>query len=100
MEVFLSPLAERKLEELLHYLERRWSQRVKNQFLEKFRASIALVKSYPESCRLLEGFPGVRKCVISKESSFFYRIHSEAIEIITVFDNRQDLDRVFNEHDF
>ncbi len=100
MEVYLSPLAEKKLQELLNYLQDRWSLRVRNKFLNKILASISLIRSYPESCQVIRDFPNVRKCVVSKEASFYYRIHANAIEIITIIDNRQDPNRIFEDSDF
>ncbi len=39
-------------------------------------------------------FGGIYKCVVTKQTTFFYRINfiKEEIEIITLFDTRQDPD--------
>jgi hypothetical protein len=40
---------------------------------------------------------GLYKCVVTKQSSFYYRIRNNEIEIITLFDNRQNQSKIFEE---
>jgi plasmid stabilization system protein ParE len=96
MDVFLSPLAITKLKDLVDYLEMAWGQKVKQRFLQRFEAKIEQLKQHPESCPKSKVYKGIYKCVLSKQTSFFYRINTElkAIEIITIFDNRQDPDTI------
>ncbi|TVR39825.1 MAG: type II toxin-antitoxin system RelE/ParE family toxin, partial [Cryomorphaceae bacterium] len=37
------------------------------------------------------------KCVVTKQTSFYYRIINDEIEIISISDNRQDPDRIEDE---
>lgn len=99
-EVYLSPIAERRVEELLEYLLEKWSLRVRNSFLDKLVKSFQRVSEHPESCPEIVEITGVRRCVISKEASFFYREHLNSIEIITIIDNRQDPNLILLEADF
>ena len=96
-EVFLSPLAERKLELLLEYLTEAWGANSKKKYLEKFKKAINQISTHPESCPKSLEMEGVYKCVVTKQSSFYYRIKNIEIEIITVFDNRQDQIKIFAE---
>lgn len=45
---------------------------------------------HPKSCPESEEFKGLHKCVVTKHNSLFYRITDDEIEVITLFDNRQD----------
>lgn len=92
MEVFLSELAESKLEELSHHLLENWSYKVKMDFLAKLAVRVEQISIQPESCPKSSEFGGIYKCVVTKQTSFFYRVdfRMEEIEIITLFDNRQD----------
>ena len=92
MEVYLSELAEQKLKELTTYLLKYWGQKVKTDFLAKFDGKINQISAYPESCPKSMEFGGIYKCVVTKQNTFFYRIDfkKEEIEIITLFDTRQD----------
>lgn len=97
MKVFLSPLAEKKALLLLEYLEDEWSKKVRDEFLSKLLDSFSLISNYPKSCVASKSFPNIYKCVVTKQCSFFYRIKSNEIEVITLFDNRQNPDTIQKE---
>ena len=96
MKVFLSEQAENKLLILNEYLLQNWGLKVKNDFVEKLTKKINQIFSNPESCPLSKEFAGLYKAVVSKQTTFYYRIHFDLreIEIITVFDTRQNPDKL------
>ena len=97
MKVFLSPIAERKIEMLLEFIETEWSKNAKDKFLGKFKKSIETVSNQPKSFPVSKTMKGLFKCVISKQTSFYYRIINNEIEIITLVDNRQNPSAVLKE---
>ncbi len=97
LRVFLSPLAERKLFVLLDYLTEEWGIVAKEKFLSKFKNAINQVSIHPKSCPESHEMNGIFRCVVTPQSSFYYRIKNDEIEIITLFDNRQDQQKVFEE---
>lgn len=96
MEVFLSELAESKLKKLTRRLLENWSYKVKMDFLTKLANKIEQISIHPESCPKSNEFGGIYKCVVTKQTTFFYRINfkTEEIEIITLFDTRQDSKKI------
>ena len=99
MKVFLSPLAEYKLTKLLHYLEEEWGRPPKDKFLEKLEQKFSQISSHPESNPKTENFDGILWCVVSPQSSIYYRVLEEAkeIEVITITDNRQNPENIIKE---
>jgi plasmid stabilization system protein ParE len=97
MKVFLSPLAVKKIQLLLEYLEQNWSTRSKEVFLSKLLKMFDQISRQPESCIKSTEFPNLYKCILTKQTAFFYRINSGEIEIITLIDNRQDPDKIEKE---
>ena len=97
LKVYLSPLAEKKLSLLLEYIEHKWAKKERDEFLERILNSFKRVAIHPESSPKSQTFPNLFKCVVSKQTSFFYRFNSDDLEIITVFDNRQDPDKIESE---
>ena len=91
MKIFLSILAEAKIEDLLIFLETNWNTKVKNDFLEKLNLKMSQVSQLPHSCQQSKHFPGLYKCFVTKQTSFYYRVNMkrEEIEVVTFFDNRQ-----------
>lgn len=86
--VVLSKRASKKLAKLLEYLETEWSLKVRDNFLSKFKKLIMQIQKYPESCTISNSVKGLRKLVITKQTSLFYKFDDNHIKIITIFDNR------------
>ncbi|MDH5476363.1 MAG: type II toxin-antitoxin system RelE/ParE family toxin [Cyclobacteriaceae bacterium] len=89
-KVVFSPTATRKLLVLLEYLENKWSEKVKKEFIEKLDKSILRITDFPKSCSESIEIKGLFKCVVTKQTSLFYRIKSKEIEVVTLFDTRQN----------
>ena len=94
LKVYLSPLAEKKLSLLLDFVELEWSIKERNELLDKILSSFQRVAAYPESSPKSQSFTSLHKCVLSKNTSYFYRFNSDELEIITVFDNRQNPEKI------
>lgn len=92
MKVYFSRLAESKLNRLIEYLEQEWGTKAKRDFLAELDKRINQIILQPDSCPRSQELGGFYKCVITKQTTFFYRvkIDKKEIEIITLFDTRQD----------
>ncbi len=95
--VVLSKLASKKLEKLLNYLEKEWSVKAKNDFIKKLDHSFEMIKKLPESTEESNAKKGLRKCVISKQTTAYFQFNSETIKIVTIFDNRMNPKKLKNE---
>ena len=93
-KVVLSPTAKAKLSILLEYLENKWSEKVKKEFIEKLDKSISRISDYPKSCSESIEIKGLFKCVVTKQTTLFYRIKPKRIEIVTLFDTRQNPEKL------
>jgi len=95
MKVFLSPQALSKLEKLNEYLLENWNAKVRNDFIEKLTSKFEQISHFPESCVQSEKNKGLYKCVLTKQTTFYYRkTEKNEIEIITFFDTRQNPDKL------
>jgi hypothetical protein len=65
-------------------------------FLAKLTNKIKQILTQPESCPKSNEFGGIYKCVVTKQTTFFYRINfqREEIEIITLLDTRKDPEKI------
>ena len=89
-EVRLSKRAMKKLDSLLVYLENEWSTKVKHNFILKLDKSLKQIQKLPDSFPESEKIRGLRKCVVTKQTTVFYRYSDTSIDVITIFDNRQN----------
>ncbi len=96
MKVFLSELAELKLLKLSEYLLENWNLKTRDKFIEKLTEKIKQISIQPNSCPKSSEFDNLYKCVVTKQTTFYYRIKAELkeIEIITIFDTRQRPDKI------
>lgn len=96
MEVFFSDLAKDNLKNLTNYLLEQWGYKVKQNFIAKLDKKIEQISVFPESCPKSLQFGGIYKCIVTKQITFFYRVNfdRDEIEVIALFDTRQDLDKL------
>lgn len=96
-KVFISKTAEAKLNNLFEYLITEWSVKVKSDFVEKLDSSIEIIKSQPEIFPESKKGKGLKKCVITKQTILYYRYNSQRINIVTIFDTRQNPNKLDKE---
>jgi len=96
-KVVISITAEKKLEKLFEYLIKKWSIKVKKDFVEKLDSSIEIIKNQPEIFPESKKGKSLRKCVITKQTTLYYRYNSKRINIVTLFDTRQNPNKLDKE---
>ena len=84
-----SLLSEKDLESVLQYLKTHWNNQVILRFLDLIEVSIKQIASNPKQFPLANKILKVRKCVISKHNTLYYREKRKQIEILRLFDTRQ-----------
>ncbi|WP_353138244.1 type II toxin-antitoxin system RelE/ParE family toxin [Pseudopedobacter sp.] len=96
MKVFLSELAESKLLNLSEYILENWGLSARDLFIKKLKQKISQISSQPDSCPVSSEFNGLYKCVVTRQTTFYYRVltNENEIEVITIFDSRQHPDKL------
>ncbi len=89
-EIVFSKKAGKALTDLLEYLEHNWSARVKNNFISKLDKSIHLIQKDPEIFSTSDVNKKRHKCVVTRQTTIFYSFNSRRIDIVSIFDTRQD----------
>ena len=85
-----SKLFEKKVTDLLAYLEQSWNKKVAQDFKQILdRKMLQLIKE-PDSGRNSQKIAGVQWILITKHNKLFYRIKDDTIYMITLFDTRQN----------
>ncbi len=89
-KVLWSPLAESDFRFSLFYLESNWNNAVVNQYLNKIDHLVNQITTNPEQFPLVNNKKKIRKCVVTKHNTIFYREKNDVIEILRIFDTRQN----------
>lgn len=89
LKIYWSPAAEKDLNNTLNYLQENWSKRTLIKFINKVDDLTALIAEDPKLFPLINKDLGIRKCVITRHNTIFYRVSNEKLEIVRLFDTRQ-----------
>jgi len=93
-KLFWSEEAISNLEGILNYLEKKWSNSEISNFKTFLSKNLELITKFPLIFPESEIVSGLRRAVLNKQVSIFYKILDEAIYIAYLFDNRQDISRL------
>jgi plasmid stabilization system protein ParE len=84
------------LKGIIDYLENRWTEREIKKFAQLLDKQLILIKNNPYVFVESDKSNGLRKSVLSRQTTIYYRIIDYEIRIITLFDNRQNPNRLIN----
>lgn len=87
--IIISPQAKEDLNNILLYLSQNWTQKVVDDFLKKLEIFYYLVSIKPRLFGYFDKQKNIRKYVITKQNIIYYRNKKKEVQIITVFDTRQ-----------
>lgn len=76
--------------ELLEYVVSEFGQQKAKEIYNRIEKSLELISEAPEMYRESNRRKGLRKCTFSKQTSIYYRIKEESIEIVSFRPNRKD----------
>lgn len=85
-----SPRSRQDYLKLLDYLADKWGNKTINKFNNRLQSILKLISERPDLYPSSGKKKQVRRCVISKQTSLYYQIKQDKIELITMFDNRQN----------
>ncbi|WP_074722917.1 type II toxin-antitoxin system RelE/ParE family toxin [Flavobacterium frigoris] len=87
-----SSLAEDDLTKILDYLEIRWNKNVCTKFINKLDFCIDLIRKNPKQFPFINKDFQIRKCIITKQNTLYYRETNSRIEVLRLYDTRQNPD--------
>ena len=89
-QIIWSPLTEKDFSDILDYLKNNWSAAVLKRFIDITENLILQIALNNRQFPIINKKYKVRKCVLTKHNSLYYRDSKNQIEILRVFDTRQD----------
>jgi len=89
-QIIWSPSAENDMEAILEFLTVNWSEGIIFRFLNKIDDCVHLISEDYKLFPLINENLQIRKCVVTKHNTIYYRRNDATIEIVRLFDNRQD----------
>jgi plasmid stabilization system protein ParE len=89
-QIIWSPLSEKDFAQILEYLDTEWNEKVTNQFIDLTDSFLEQISINPKQYPIIHRKKRIRKCVITKHNTIFYRDSKKQIDILRIYDIRQD----------
>jgi plasmid stabilization system protein ParE len=85
-KIIWSPLAEKDFTDILDYLKNSWTETVLIKFIDITEELILQISINNRQYPIINKKYKIRKCVITKHNSLYYRDSKNQIEILRIFD--------------
>ncbi|OJV86046.1 MAG: hypothetical protein BGO34_19260 [Bacteroidia bacterium 44-10] len=76
--------------QIIDYLLQNWPVSVAENFIEITENRIQQIQIFPLSSAIIHERKKIRKCILTKHNSLYYRVAKNKIHILRIFDVRQD----------
>jgi plasmid stabilization system protein ParE len=86
----------KNLQGVIEYLENKWTSREIKHFVQLLDKQLKLIEDNPFLFALSDKSNGLRKSVLSRQISIYYRVMNHEVRIITLFDNRQNPNKLIH----
>lgn len=90
-KLFWSDEALKNLESILDYLNNQWTQREVDKFKKQLSKQLDLIINNPRLFPKSDYNPNLRKAVLSKYTTIFYKISEKEIYLVYLFHNSQNI---------
>ena len=82
--------ARQEMLELLEYISSEYGRKKAEEIYDKIEKILIEISKMPEMCRVSQKQKDLRQCVLSKQTSIYYRIRDNCIEVVSFRPNRKD----------
>jgi len=92
--VLLTLNANADLESISIWLAENWNAQVLENFLLLYQSKVRVIAEYPCRYPIIHQPSKLRKAVLTKHNVILYREKEEQMEVVSIFDTRQDPERI------
>jgi len=82
------------LEDILDYLNTRWTHHEVIAFKKSLSKQISLIEQNPKLFPISQYNPRLRKSVLSKQTTIFYELNGQLIYFVYLFSNTHNINRL------
>ena len=86
--------SEQDFSDILEYLSQNWNSSVALTFIDLVDLLLTQISINPNQYPIINRKLRIRKCVITKHNSLYYRNRRDHIELLRIYDNRQNPDNL------
>ena len=82
--------AKSELSEIINYIATEWNEVAVRKFAKKLETALESILTMPTASPESSSKKNIRRKVINKQTSIYYKILNDEIVILSIFDNRRD----------
>ena len=82
--------AKSELSEIINYIATEWNEVAVRKFVKKLKTALESMLTVPTAFPESSAKKNIRRKVISKQTSIYYKILNYEIVVLSIFDNRRD----------
>lgn len=90
LEIVWSIEASSQLDEIIHYLEKNWTEKEIRNFFVRLEEGIAAIKDAPHRYKDSERKPNTKEFILSQHTTIFYSYDDKYLNILLLWINRKD----------
>ena len=90
LEIRWTTRADIKLDHLIIYLETEWGESVVKAFMKKLYDFLEILSEFPEIGTIQYPEKNIRGFTLTKQINVFYKIESDYIVLLDLYDNRSN----------
>lgn len=91
LKIIWSETAKSTYIDILQAIIDKWSMKEAEAFDQQVEKLLTNLRKHKFLCPVSEHFVGIRRCVITKQTSLTYQITESSIDILFFYDNRSSL---------
>jgi len=92
-QIIWSPQANYSYQQILKYLQNRWTEREINNFIERTEEGLSFISQNTLLYRYSKQNDSY-KSVVTEQTSLIYQINQDKVELLSFWDNRQDPEKL------
>lgn len=89
-KIFWTDFALSELEKTLEYIEENWSEKELRNLALKIEKTLLLLSHHPNLFQASDIKKEIRRVVVTKQNTLYYRVKDNNIEVISFFSTRQN----------
>ena len=89
-EIHWTSEANRNLIEIENFILLKWNVKIAKTFFKKLDSRIEIISKRPFAFPAAKHSESLRRCVITKQTTIYYLVKSNRIDIVSVFDTRRN----------
>jgi|WetSurMetagenome_2_1015567.scaffolds.fasta_scaffold1239954_1 plasmid stabilization system protein ParE len=78
------------LQKIINYLKENWSEKEIKNFSIRLDSYLRIIEKSPETFPAAKSKLNIRRAVLTKHNTLYYKVEEDSIRLLALFDNRQD----------